>query len=250
MKPGNLAINPGAPSVFSLGRFLAPPGGCSYLPDRTARMEYEVVVALTPLEYSVRLLDGWRRFGHTLFRPRCRTCTECRSLRVEVARFRPDRSQRRNRRANEAVVGLTIGPPRASREALDLYRRYHEYQSVTKGWPAHDEGVAAFRDAFVDHPFPVQEWRFDLAGRLVGVGYVDALPIGLSAIYFFHDPMYRDLGLGTWNILSLIEQATARGLPHVYLGYYVAGCRSLAYKARFGPNQILMPDGTWVDFRS
>ena len=41
----------------------------------------------------------------------------------------------------------------------------------------------------------------------------------------------------------------ARGLPHLYLGYYVAGCPSLHYKANFTPNQILGPDGHWRDFR-
>ena len=36
-----------------------------------------------------------------------------------------------------------------------------------------------------------------------------------------------------------------RGLPHVYLGYYVAGCRSLAYKAHYRPHEILALDGRW-----
>ena len=38
------------------------------------------------------------------------------------------------------------------------------------------------------------------------------------------------------------------GLEHVYLGYYVADCPSLAYKATFGPNQLRWPDGRWRDF--
>ena len=44
-------------------------------------------------------------------------------------------------------------------------------------------------------------------------------------------------------------QARAWGLPHVYLGYYVAGCGSLEYKARFRPNEVMEPNGKWVAFR-
>ena len=67
----------------------------------------------------------------------------------------------------------------------------------------------------------------------------------MSAIYFFYDPDDRHRSLGTFNVLSVIEQARQRGLSQVYLGYYVEGCRSLEYKARFGPSEILGPDGTW-----
>ena len=34
-------------------------------------------------------------------------------------------------------------------------------------------------------------------------------------------------------------------LPHVYLGFYVEGCRSLEYKGRFRPNEALDADGEW-----
>ena len=95
-----------------------------------------------------------------------------------------------------------------------------------------------------------EEWRYLLNGRLVGVGYVDALPDGLSAIYYFSDPDERSRSLGTFNVLSIIEEAGRRGLPWVYLGYYVKGCRSVEYKARFAPNEVLGADGTWGPFVS
>jgi len=80
---------------------------------------------------------------------------------------------------------------------------------------------------------------------LVGLGLVDSLTVGLSAIYFVHDPDHHRHGLGTWNVLCLIDEARRRGLPHVYLGYWVADCQSLAYKASFRPCEILGPDGAW-----
>jgi arginyl-tRNA--protein-N-Asp/Glu arginylyltransferase len=73
---------------------------------------------------------------------------------------------------------------------------------------------------------------------------------GLSAIYFFYDPDQRHRSLGTWNVLSIIEEARRRALPYVYLGYYVEGCQSMAYKIRFAPNQLRQDDGTWLDSTS
>jgi arginyl-tRNA--protein-N-Asp/Glu arginylyltransferase len=46
----------------------------------------------------------------------------------------------------------------------------------------------------------------------------------------------------------VIAAARERHLPHVYLGYYVEGCRSLEYKARFRPNEVLNSNGVWAPF--
>src|SRR5437773_11809737 len=124
-------------------RFFSPPAQCAYLSDRNARFENELVAAMTPAEYFERMSQGWRRFGHVLFRPRCTGCRACQSLRVDVAQFRPSRSQRRNRKLNEGTVRLTIGPPDVSAERLDLYDRYHAFQSEWKGWPGHAPKDAA-----------------------------------------------------------------------------------------------------------
>lgn len=246
----------------SLFRYRAAPSMCGYLHDRRWSLEYEWIASMTPAEYLRRMLDNWRRFGAMMFRPACDTCRACRSLRVVVDRFRADRSQRRSRTANESAgVQLRIGEPAVTRSKLALYDRYHSFQAHHKGWPAHAPRDAySYAESFVDHPFAVEEWCYYLEERLIGVGYVDVLPGpphgsreavgGLSAIYFFYDPELRSLSLGTWNVLCLIEEAARRGLPYVYLGYYVEGCGSMAYKSRFVPNQLRCEDGKWRDFRA
>lgn len=235
----------------SLYHFVSLPHDCSYLPGQTWRLEYEMVSAMTADEYRARMDANWRRFGHTLFRPRCPECTACRTLRVLVDQFRPNRSQKRCRALNEAAVRLRIGRPTVSQAKLDLYDRYHAFQTEFKGWPGHaPKDAADYIDSYVSNPFPVQEWCYYVGKKLVGVGYVDDLPGALSAIYFFYDPEERLRALGTWNVLSIIEVAAARGLPFVYLGYFVPGCRSLEYKANFAPNQLRQPDGSWSDFRA
>ncbi len=234
-------------SVF---RFVSLPTVCHYLPGQTWRLEYELVGNITAAEYLERMRNGWRRFGHTLFRPRCPECSACRTLRVLVNQFRPNRSQQRARKLNEGAVRLEIGAPSATLEKLALYDRYHAFQVDAKGWPEHTPKDAAdYIDSYVDNPFPVEEWCYFVGDRLVGVGYVDVLPQALSAIYFFYDPDERQRSLGIWNVLRVLEAAAERGIPHVYLGYYVEGCRSLEYKANFAANQIREADGTWHNFR-
>ena len=50
-------------------------------------------------------------------------------------------------------------------------------------------------------------------------------------------------------VMPTFESVQGRARPYededVYLGYFVAGCASLEYKANFRPNQILHSDGFW-----
>jgi arginine-tRNA-protein transferase len=220
---------------------------CEYLPDRISQLRYDIAPHLEPAEYMTRLREGWRRFGPIVFRPECPSCQMCRSLRVPVAAFRATDSLRRVWRKNAGEVRVRIGSPAESLEKLRLLHAFHHHGHETKGWPA-DRHVDL--RLFVHNPFPTEEWSYFLDDRLIAVGYVDAMAEGLSAIYFYWDPAERQRSLGTFNILTMIQAARERGLPHVYLGYYVEGCRSLEYKARFRPNEVIGPDGRWEAFVS
>jgi arginine-tRNA-protein transferase len=229
----------------SLMTFTSPPEPCAYLPDQTWQFHYHVVRQLSAAEYMAEMKAGWRRFGYAIFRPACPSCRMCQSLRVPVDTFRPDRSQRRAWKANDGLVSIAIGSPSYSPEKERLRDRFQAFQHHAKGWPRE---TADYVEMFVENPFPTEEWRYSIDGRLIGVGYVDAVPHGLSAIYFYYDPDERYRSLGTFNVLSVIAEARRRGLPHAYLGYYVKGCESLEYKARFVPNEVLTAGGEWVPF--
>ena len=225
--------------------FLSPPEPCPYLPGHVNRMRYEIALDLTPGRYMTRLNAGWRRFGPMLFRHQCPACRSCRSLRIPIDAFHFSESQRRVWKKNVIDVDIRIVTPDSDATKLDLFRRFHRHGAATKGWPAdagHDLSL------FTVNPFRTEEWDYFVGDTLVGVGYVDVVPKGLSAIYFFHDPGEEKRSLGTFNILSMIDAARQRQLPYVYLGYYVAGCRSLEYKARFRPNEVLDDAGEWVPF--
>ena len=83
-----------AEPMISLHTYIAPPSPCGYLPDRQWSLEYEFFLKLRPADYMERMRSGWRRFGFTVFRPHCSSCDLCRSIRLDPALFRPNRSQR------------------------------------------------------------------------------------------------------------------------------------------------------------
>lgn len=227
-------------------RWSEPPGRCDYSAAHVCVREYVYVSALDPDEYMEYLLAGWRRFGYMLFRNRCSGRDACRSLRVHAVRFCANRSQRRVRNANEGAIHLQIGTPAVTAEKVALYDRFHAARARDRGWAPHDpDDDSEYAKSFVLNPFPTQEWCYSLDGVLVGVGYVDELSGGLSAVYFAYDPAFRDRSLGTWNVLAMLDRAAVLGLPHVYLGYAAEHARSLQYKLRFRPNEALDPDGCW-----
>jgi leucyl-tRNA---protein transferase len=223
----------------SRATFAAPPGPCPYLPDRTSQLHYALSPDMGTDDYMRKLREGWRRFGPVLFRPQCPACRMCQSIRVPVGAFRANNSQTRAWKKNAGQVTIRIGAPSITGEKERLLARFHQHGHDVKGWPGDGQPNLQL---FVRNPFRTEEWSYHLGDRLIGVGYVDALPEGLSGIYFFWDPAEEHRSPGTFNVLAMIAAARERRLPHVYLGYYVEGCRSLEYKARFRPNEVLVDD--------
>ncbi len=89
------------------------------------------------------------------------------------------------------------------------------------------------------------EFRID--GRLLSVAVIDLLPQGISAVYTFFDPDMDALSPGVLAILWQINEVKRLGLPWLYLGYWVPGCKKMEYKQEYRPVQVYSA-GNWKEF--
>jgi arginyl-tRNA--protein-N-Asp/Glu arginylyltransferase len=225
----------------SLGVEPSEPSPCPYLPDRAARLVLLRPRTFTPGLYHAFMDLNFRRVGWGVYRPQCDGCDECRQLRVFAPRFRPNRAQRRCLARNRDVV-VTTGEPEATREKHAVYRRYldrrHQGGEMTGSW-------REFCDFLYEAPPFARETVYRVEGRLLGAGIVDVEPEAMSAVYFYFDPDLGRRAPGTLNVLWLLEECRRLSIPWLYLGYHVAGSRTMAYKAAYRPHEVLGSDGRW-----
>jgi arginine-tRNA-protein transferase len=219
------------------GLYLSMPHPCSYLPERESTILFvDPQQSLDSEHYGHFVQQGFRRSGDLIYRPYCRACAACVAVRLPVNDFTPDRSQRRVARAN-ADLAVTLRAPGFDEEHFALYRRYQSGRHPGSGMddPDPDKYQRFLSSSLLDTRFI--EFRLD--GRLLAVAIADWLPDGLSAVYTFYDPAEQHRGLGTYAILREIEEVRRLGLPHLYLGYWIAESRKMAYKRRFRPIEAL-----------
>jgi len=223
-----------------LVRFIEEPRKCSYLPREIASLEIRGVASMSLAEQADLLERGYRRFGWQVFRPACRNCRKCRSVRIAVQQFNPNGSERRVLRKNEGIRA-ELHPLFASREHLALYNEYHRFMHQHRGWPLQQITASGYNQEFLTGASDAgSQWLYFDAGRLVGVSLMDEVPGAISLIYFFYDPAWRGQSPGTFSILNQLLYAKSRGLEYAYLGYWVDECPSMHYKGRFHPRQILV----------
>lgn len=90
--------------------------------------------------------------------------------------------------------------------------------------------------------------EFRANGQLEMVSLVDRLIDGLSSVYTFFSPDTASSSLGTFSILWQIQECLSLGLEHLYLGYWIADSRKMAYKAGFRPIEGLI-SGQWQELQ-
>lgn len=217
------------------------PDACPYLPDRIARSTgFRVQGHMDPAIYQTLMDHRFRRSGNIFYRPDCPRCTRCVPYRVRVDAFRPTRSMRRVRRRN-ADLRVEIGDGISSDRKHALFTRYLAHQHDG----SMDPDRAGFDRFLYDAPIPTIEFCYYLGRRLIGVSIADRCPAALSSVYMFFDPDFSARSPGTYSILWEIDYCRRLGIPYYYLGYYVRGCASMAYKARFRPGAFLVSPEHW-----
>lgn len=217
---------------------------CPYVPGRAERkLIVELAGRAAPGFYDALSRAGFRRSHRFAYRPACRNCAACVPVRIAVERFAHTRSTRRVRNANAALAGRLLAP-RASLEQFRLFLAYQRSRHRDSEMALMN--YADYRAMVEDTALrtAVVEFR-DAQGALAAVSLIDRLDDGLSAVYSFYDPVQKPRSLGTWCILWLVEECSRRGLPYVYLGYWIADSPKMAYKARF-PALERLADGNWL----
>lgn len=234
--------------------YLTAPSPCPYLEGREERKVFTHIVGKRAREINEILTQGGFRRSQTIaYRPACELCRACVSVRVLVDQFQPSQNLRRVARLNRDLVGTATANQPTS-EQYGLFRRYLAARHGEGGMV--DMSVLDYsmmvEDSHVDTG--IVEYRRrgpDTAihgrgqGPLVAISLTDALSDGLSMVYSFFDPDLADRSLGSFLILDHIARARARGMPFLYLGYWVEGSRKMSYKARYRPQERLTTTG-WV----
>lgn len=239
----NDSIHPPLPPPTRVHLATLPEHDCPYLPGRLATSRAFFASTLSPELYHRYMDAGFRRSGRVVYQPTCPTCRACVPIRVPVDRFVPSKSQRRCWRKNQDLR-VTVAEPEPTHEKYELYRRY---ETQWHGKRPQDESAESFVSFLYDSPVRTLEFCYrDPAGKLLAVGICDVSPgQSLSAVYLYHDPEAHRRGVGTFSALYEIEYANAQRIPYWYLGYWVDGCATMAYKATFHPHELLGPDGLW-----
>lgn len=215
---------------------------CPYIEGRVERkLVTELFGRGAPALYNELSRAGFRRSHGLAYRPACTGCGGCVPVRIPVDSFSESRSQRRIRNANRDLAAAA-SVARADGEQFRLFQRYQRSRHAESDMAAMTFGD--YRAMIEDSPLPTLLVTLrDNSGDLAGACLADLLDDGLSAVYSFYDPAAPKRGLGTLLVMGLVDEARRRGLPYVYLGYWIGASAKMAYKARFRPLEALGADG-------
>lgn len=232
--------------------FMTAPSPCGYIPGQLERKVFTHLIGRRAKALNNLLSEvGFRRSQTIAYRPACERCAACVSVRVPVDEFKPSRNLARVLEQNRDMVGTLVSNT-ATSEQYALFRAYLSERHTEGGMI--DMSVLDFtlmiEDSHVDTDLVEYRRRGPDTG-ISGKGYgplmatalTDVLSDGLSMVYSFYDPHESARSLGTFMILDHIARSKKRGLPYLYLGYWIEGSRKMAYKARFMPQERLGAKG-------
>lgn len=223
-------------ALSDLKVFATHPHPCSYLQKELATTLFiDPETVIDDSTYSQLAEAGFRRSGPHIYRPHCKACNACISVRVCVNDFKPNRSQRRIMQRNQDLQVIQLDDIHDDR-FYSLYERYicgrHADGDM---YPPSREQFDSFLGKEMNLTRYYAFWDND---QLVAVAVTDVMDNGLSAMYTFFDPDQQKRSLGRYAIIWQIEETRRLQLEHLYLGYWVKDCRKMNYKIDYRPLQL------------
>lgn len=235
-------MHPTEPPFQRIQFYLTAHYDCSYLPDQRARSQVATPTHLIDAHaYSALIRAGFRRSGQFIYRPHCEQCHACVPVRVDVADFVPNRTQRRCLKRNRHLSARFL-PLDFKEEHYALYRSYLGSRHAGGGMDR--DGPEQYTQFLLSSNVDSVMVEFREGNTLAMIAVIDQIDDGLSAVYTFFDPAREKDSLGVYGVLWQIELAKRLELPYLYLGYWIEASRKMAYKKQYPPLEGLV-DGRW-----
>ena len=222
---------------------------CPYIEGRIERKLFAPLVG--PFAGAVNdtlSANGFRRSQNVAYRPQCPGCNACVATRIAVAQHEPSRRDRRILKRN-ALLERAIKPALATDIHYALFRKYVCGRHADGGMAEMDAlDFASMTEDSTVRTQIIEYWGRDEEGseHLRAACISDVMADGLSMVYSFFDPDFSSDSLGRFMVLDHVRLVKALGLPHLYLGYWIAESRKMSYKVDFSGVEVLR-GGEWSD---
>ena len=200
-----------------------------------------------PALMDVLWADGWRHFGSHFFRYSMSlaeggSLQRIMPLRIDLAKFRLTKSQRRLLRCN-ADLTVRIAPAIVDEGREAMFQRHK--MRFTSNIP---ETLRDFMPEADPSVTPcecreIQVWEQD---SLIAVSYLDLGREAASSVYAIFEPEAAGRSPGIFTLLQEIEFARAARRCFLYLGYATIEPSHYDYKKRFLGVQRFDWLGNWI----
>ena len=240
---------PSEPPLHKLQFYVTTGYSCGYLPNKLAQSLIASPQHLIDANvYNSLIQQGFRRSGKFAYRPHCEVCRECVPVRVVLAEFVENRSQKRALKQHRTLK-TTILPVEYSDEHYNLYASYqiarHSNMGLEKEEKPEQDEVEQYKNFLCQTNVDTVMVEFRENGQLRMVSVIDIILDGISAVYTFYDTSDSRSSFGTYNVLWQIEWAKSLHLPYLYLGYWIRESKKMTYKQNYKPLEKLI-DGAWI----